>query len=462
LDQKTDNKIKTILLTVQILKPATIRLILNENAGQMENEELKTWFRGHNSTSLQEADVQFYQIMKNQSRIVIPSINQSRLLAGLGMEDSGAIILPVRTDFGYCGCFWGCFPEASFDDTLIETFANFNDWVIEVIGNTQKNDFGVEAIAKRYADFLDQQKTPALIVIYPDQISFSNPSFEAMSTKENVLQMIRKNISVDSSFMELVDLYHCRIRDVNFPGGKTGKIFQFVSAAENSVPVSFDANELEYFSLLVEKAGGNLELLDKAGNMSLIQFNYKEKAEAQLKRLNTLIRYEQKHYKNFLNSREGSFEIINIGDLVKDVVFDLISVAKKKNLDINYDSEKVDNSQTQSGKVIGDPWLLSLSIFNLLSNAIRYSKPDSKSIQVDLTYQVDSWILRIQDFGIGISPLDVEKILSDTPDRSPAQDTQAVHGLDFVKYVVKLHRGRFNLESKLGKGSTFTLDIPYY
>jgi signal transduction histidine kinase len=34
--------------------------------------------------------------------------------------------------------------------------------------------------------------------------------------------------------------------------------------------------------------------------------------------------------------------------------------------------------------------------------------------------------------------------------------------LDFVKYVVKLHRGRFNLESKLGKGSTFTLDIPYY
>ncbi|HOG61223.1 MAG TPA: hypothetical protein PKX76_07880, partial [Flexilinea sp.] len=107
MDQKTDNKIKTILLTVQILKPATIRLILNENAGQMENEELKTWFRGHNSTSLQEADVQFYQIMKNQSRIVIPSINQSRLLAGLGMEDSGAIILPVRTDFGYCGCFWG-------------------------------------------------------------------------------------------------------------------------------------------------------------------------------------------------------------------------------------------------------------------------------------------------------------------------------------------------------------------
>ncbi|HQL67198.1 MAG TPA: Mur ligase domain-containing protein [Caldisericia bacterium] len=166
--------------------------------------------------------------------------------------------------------------------------------------------------------------------------------------------------------------------------------------------------------------------------------------------------------KNFLNSREGSFEIINIGDLVKDVVFDLISVAKKKNLDINFDSEKVNNSQTQSGKVIGDPWLLSLSIFNLLSNAIRYSKPDSKSIQVDLTYQVDSWILRIQDFGIGISPLDVEKILSDTPDRSPAQDTQAVHGLDFVKYVVKLHRGRFNLESKLGKGSTFTLDIPYY
>ena len=462
MDQQTEKKLRTILETAQILNPISVRLILNQNAGQLENEDLKTLFKGTNSTSLQEIDLQFYRIMKNQSQIIIPSLDQSRLLAGLEIENASVIFLPVNTEIGYCGCFWGCFPEDKTDEQLINAFTNFNTWVTETLNTVQKTDFGVEAIAQRYADFLDQQKTPALIVIYPDQVSISNPSFEAMSAKENVLQLIRKYISTDHSFIDLVDLYHCAIRDVNFPGGKTGKIFQFNAAEEKASPVSFDANELDYFALMVDKALGNLSLLETAGNMTLIQYNYKEKVDAQLTRLSTLIQFGKKHYKNFLNTREGAFEIVNIADLIKEVVFDLKTVARKKNLDIIYNIERVDGSQTQSGNTIGDAWLLSLSIFNLLENAIRYSKPDSKPIRVDLNFAVDTWRLTVEDFGIGISPLDVEKLRGEGSEKSPAQDTQTVHGLDFVKYVVKLHRGTLDLESHLGKGSVFTLDIPYY
>ena len=462
MDQSVEKKLWTILETVQDLNPITVRLILNRNAGQIENEEWLTLFKGTNSTSLQEIDLKIYKIMKNQSQIVIPSVNQSGLLSTLEIENASAIIMPVKTEYGYCGCFWGCFAESKTDDRLVEVFENFNDWISETINAVQKTDFGVEAIAQRYADFLDQQKTPAIIVIYPDQVSISNPSFESLSSKENILQLIRKNIAPEHSFMELVNLYHCAIRDVSFPGGKTGKIFQFLSDNSQNHPISFDTNELDYFELMVNKAIGNLSLLENAGNMNLIQYNYKEKVEAQLRRLFVLIQDGKKHYLNFHNSREGAFAVINIAELVKEVVFDLKTVAKKKNLDIVFNIDREEKSQTQNGKVIGDAWLLSLTVFNLLENAIRYSKPDSKPIRVDLNFGLDSWVLVVQDFGIGISPLDVEKLLNENNEKSPSEDTQAVHGLDFVKYAIKLHKGTFGLESRLGKGTEFKLDVPYY
>ncbi len=405
MDRSLEKKIRTVLDTVQILNPLTTRLILNENAGQVQNESLKTFFRGMNTTSLQETDFQFYRIMKNQKRIIIPSLTQSHLLSGLELKDASALFFPILTEYGYYGCFWACFSENDYSDQLCEAFANFTDWLTEILWNSQRNDFSVEAIAERYADFLDQLKTPALIVIYPDQVSISNPSFEAMNEKEQVLQAIRKGIHSDATFMDLINSYHCAIREIGFPGDKTGKIFQFHSDQQFEPTVSFNANEFEYFSLMIQKINGNLDLLETAGDLTLIQYNHKQKADTQLARLKTLIQYGKKHYRNFQNSREGAFEIVSVGDLIKEVVFDLKTVAKKRNLDILFDIEKFDGSQTQSGKVIGDAWLLTLMAFNLIENAIRYSKPDSKPVKVSLAYQIDNWKLTVDDSGIGISPL---------------------------------------------------------
>jgi signal transduction histidine kinase len=41
-------------------------------------------------------------------------------------------------------------------------------------------------------------------------------------------------------------------------------------------------------------------------------------------------------------------------------------------------------------------------------------------------------------------------------------ESTIINGIQFVKYVARLHKGKLEIESKLGKGSTFTFEAPYY
>jgi len=462
VQKETDKKLKAALDTTQFLNPISIRLILNEKTGQINEEEIKTWFFGKNNEAFLETDYQFYRIMKSQSTIIIPSVEQSRLLSNLSVENSAAIFSPIRSEFGYCGCFWACFAEKDFNERTQILFGNFRDWITEIITNDLKNDFGIQIIASRYSDFLEQLNTPAFIVIQPDQISISNPLFEAMHFKEKVIQMIRSGLSSDSDFQDLFDLYHCELHEIKFPGGKTGKLFLFQPKEETVSQVVFNTNELDYIEMLIQKVNGTLDLLNTAGELNLLQTNYRGMAEVELRRLATVVRYKKKHINHFKNSHEGIFETILIGDIVKEVIYDLKPIAKKKKLDILFEIDKIEGSRSQTGKIIGDAWLLTMAVYNLVDNAIRYSKIESKPIKIDLKYEIDSWILSVQDDGIGISPLDIQKIFDEAVSTMEGSESTIINGIQFVRYVAKLHKGRLDIESKLGKGSTFTFEAPYY
>lgn len=462
MEKETDKKLKAVLDTTQFLNPISMRLILNEMTGQINKEEIKTWFIGKNNEAFLETDYQFYRIMKSQSTIVIPSVEQSRLLSNLEVEKSAAIFAPIRSEFGYCGCFWACFEEKDFNERTQILFGNFQDWITEIITNDLRDNFGIQIIASRYSDFLEQLNTPALIVIQPDKISISNPLFEAMHFKEKVIQMIRSGLSTDSGFDDLFDLYHCELREIKFPGGKTGKLFLFHPKEDTTSQIVFNTNELEYIEMLIQKVNGTLDLLNTAGELNLVQTNYRGMAEMELRRLSTVVRYKKKHFSHFRNSQEGIFETILIGDIVKEVIYDLKPIAKKKKLDILFEIDKIEGSRSQKGKIIGDAWLLTMAVYNLVDNAIRYSKSESKPIKVDLKYQIDSWVLSVQDDGIGISPLDMQKISEEPISFMEGSESTIINGIQFVKYVARLHKGKLQIESKLGKGSTFTFEAPYY
>ena len=112
--------------------------------------------------------------------------------------------------------------------------------------------------------------------------------------------------------------------------------------------------------------------------------------------------------------------------------------------------------------VLGDPHLLEMAIMNLLENAIKYS-PDPAQIEMTAA-SVDRFAyLKVKDNGIGIPEADQQRIF----DRFYSVDKTRSRklggsglGLSIVKTIIQKLNGQVSVVSQLGKGSTFTIQLP--
>ena len=112
--------------------------------------------------------------------------------------------------------------------------------------------------------------------------------------------------------------------------------------------------------------------------------------------------------------------------------------------------------------ILADELHLTNLIYNLMDNAIKYSDK-APYIIVSTCREDNMFVLRIQDHGIGISKADQKHVF----EKFYRVSTGNVHnvkgfgiGLNYVAQVVRLHHGSIELESEVGKGSTFTVRLP--
>jgi two-component system phosphate regulon sensor histidine kinase PhoR len=102
-------------------------------------------------------------------------------------------------------------------------------------------------------------------------------------------------------------------------------------------------------------------------------------------------------------------------------------------------------------------------VYNLLDNALKYSK-ENPVIDVQLKSHPEYIELSISDNGIGIEPVYKEKIFEKffrVPSGNRHNTKGYGLGLSYVKDIAKRHHGFIEVESKLDKGSTFSVKLPY-
>lgn len=112
--------------------------------------------------------------------------------------------------------------------------------------------------------------------------------------------------------------------------------------------------------------------------------------------------------------------------------------------------------------VMADRLHMTSVLFNLLDNALKYSK-EKPEITIRLLHQADIIVLQVQDKGIGI-PHDFQAKIFDKFFRVPNGDHHNSKGyglgLSYVSHVVRQHNGTISVESEPGKGSLFTVKFP--
>ncbi len=109
-------------------------------------------------------------------------------------------------------------------------------------------------------------------------------------------------------------------------------------------------------------------------------------------------------------------------------------------------------------RVVGDRDRLEQVFVNLFTNAVKFT--DGGGIRIQLTKDAERYQVEIQDTGRGIAAADLERIF-DKFERvgMPAEEGSGL-GLAIAKDIVGLHRGRIWVDSEVGKGSRFFVQLP--
>ncbi len=147
-----------------------------------------------------------------------------------------------------------------------------------------------------------------------------------------------------------------------------------------------------------------------------------------------------------------------IADCVKESVQMLRPLADRKEQKLLLDCEVEDDV------VIGDANRFSQIMINIISNAVKYTNPGGR-IEVSLTRLPDNrYRFCCADNGIGMSEEFIQHICDDyarAEDSRISKTEGAGLGMSVVKGFTDLMGGTIRVESTLGQGSTFTVDLPF-
>ncbi len=143
----------------------------------------------------------------------------------------------------------------------------------------------------------------------------------------------------------------------------------------------------------------------------------------------------------------------DICQILDDVITEVNPICKT--------GQVIEFSDGHAVRMMLDKQMLRNVMFNLLSNAIKFS-PENSKIKVSVTKQ-DDWVqISVQDFGIGISAEDQNKLFERFFRARNASNIQGTGlGLHIVLKYLELMSGDIRFESKLNEGTTFYFRIPF-
>lgn len=149
-------------------------------------------------------------------------------------------------------------------------------------------------------------------------------------------------------------------------------------------------------------------------------------------------------------------EVLNLAEILENTVDHFGLQVERKGGQVTFTNELTQPT------IEGDLFHLTHIFNNLLDNANKYS-PEAPMISIEATDDSDQVFITIKDQGIGMNK-DAQRKIFDKFYRVPTGNVHDVKGfglgLSYVKTMLEAHKGGIQVNSELGKGSSFTINLP--
>ena len=426
-------------------------------------------------------DQQVLALTEQQERVVMAALSRSR---GLILDPNlphpeSLMALALRHENRYYGVLWaGYNKQHIFTETDLKFMSTLASQASLAIANIRLF-MAVEVSRRQLEAILNSTPDPVLVTDASNRLILANPAAGhvfGVTIRRGERPDAEKTIQI-RALHELLQATSTERRsaEITMPDGRTYLAMASPMTAEEKtvgrVCILRDVTQLKEIDTLksdfvatvshdlrspLTLMRGYATMLEMAGALNDQQKNYARMIVQGVDSMAKLV-------SNLLDLGRIDFGVglqvdsIPVLDILERVTSGLQMQAKEKNISLGVEIPK-----DLPHAIEADQALLQQALYNLVENAIKYT-PDGGSVTIHLKTLSQALLFAVQDSGIGISESDqkrlFEKFYRGTNREALSQRGTGL-GLAIVKSIAERHGGKAWVESELGRGSVFILQIP--
>ncbi len=436
---------------------------------------------GQEDEATQALDKQLFEMMRFQEVLPVPNLARFKRFSIPGNRIPGSIIaIALHHENQYFGVIWLAYKTPrTFKEEEIQYFKTLSSQAAMAAANAQLYATS-ELGRQRFEAVLNSTPDPVMVFDDSNQLLLINPAAKQLAgifkeTKlglnlddviehEDLLELLKKDtINRDTSreiHLSNRRIFFTTVSPVIRNEQLVGKVcllrdithFKEVDTFKSDI-VSLVSHDLRSPLTLMR---GYASMLQMVGEINEQQRSYIAKiisgVDSMSKLVNNLLDLSR------IEAGIGlKIESINPAKLAEQVVLELQPQANQKNIDL-----LLEYSGNKEVNIDADYALIQEALYNIVENALKYNSIGGM-VKVNVNTQDGHTLFEITDNGIGIAPIDLPHLFEKfyRSGRREAYNQRGTGlGLAIVKSIIEKHNGKVWAESKLGRGSSFFIQLP--
>lgn len=475
--------VKPVLEAILSTGANSVRVVLSPSILPDTFVELPSRFAlGTAQDAYAHLDDQILDLVQSQEKLVLPNLTCSRELnfEALASQPLALLAVALRHENRYYGVVWAGYEQPrKFTDSDVRFVTTLAGQAALAVANAHLY-LNVEASRRQLEAIINSTPDPVLVTDHRNRLLLANlaalsalghgvdESKSGMETEKVVklkplLNLLQSTTSEKrSTEIVLADkrTYLATASSVMVEGRQIGRVCIMRDVTHfkelDSMKSEFVATVSHDLRSPLTLMRGYATMLDTVGELNEQQHGYVKKIVSGVENMSRLVN-------NLLDL--GRIEIgvglqvehVTVLDIIERVTSALQLQASQKNIALN-----VELSKDMPHAVEADQALLHQAVYNLVENAIKYT-PENGRVIIRTQPHTGFLIFAIEDSGYGIAADDLPHLFEKFyrgKQRETRTQTGSGLGLAIVNSIAANHGGRVWVESTLGKGSIFYLQIP--